>query len=211
MNSKPSHTPSDRPPEPNEVPLVGGEPDEDARSRSSLKRERVNNETALYDLVVELLPLSEARWIAFGVPQIAIDKLLDARKIKSHSARDRHLRLIRSTLRDFDWSLIRRKLDRLKAGLPIGEDVVPAANVVTWTEQLLVQGDAGLARFAEEYPSADRKRLRTLVRNVTGAPDMKRGKTRQALERAVQNEINRAEKEQAEQLDPAEPVESEEP
>lgn len=205
MNSKSRKSPSDRPPEPDEVPLVGGEPDEDARSRSSLKRERVNNETALFELVQELLPLSEARWVAFGVPQLAIDKLLDARKIKSHSARDRHLRLIRSTLRDGDWSLIRRKLDRLKAGLPVGEDAVPAAIVVTWTEQLLVQGDAGLARFAEEYPDADRKRLRTLVRNVTGAPEMKRGKTRQALERAVQNEINRAEKEKPDALAPEEP------
>jgi ribosome-associated protein len=162
--------------------------DEDARSRTSLKKERVNNETTLASLVKELLPLSEERWRAIGLPDRAVDALTDARVVKSPVALQRHLRLVRAILRDLDWASIRRNLDRMHAGLGAQPSKV-SATTIQWTERLIVQGDAGLALFLRDYERADRKRLRTLIRNVASAPEKKRGKARQALERAVSIEI----------------------
>lgn len=183
-------TPENEPPELEDVPSIHGQDDESVRSRTSLKKERVNNERALATLVRDLLPLTEERWQALGVPDDAVATLLDARKVKSHGARQRHLRLIRAALRDADWGHIRRNLDRQRAGLGVS-DKGPSDLVLQWTDQLLVQGDAGLGRFLAEYEQADRKRLRTLIRNVATAPDGKKGKARLALERAVGIEVER--------------------
>ncbi|GEM_PF-1990024 len=166
------------------VPTIHGSQDW-GRSRSSIKRERVGNETALNDLVAALLPLSLERWEQMGVPEIAIDKLLDAKKIKSYTAKARQVRAIRASLRDADWTQIRFRLDQYNSGYAITPPTEePASDALVWSEQLIIQGDSGLARFMEEYPNADRKRLRQLVRNVLKSPT-KRGKTRLQLDRAV--------------------------
>lgn len=169
------------------------EPDdeqEEARTRGSLKRERVANETALAQLVQDLLPMKRDKWLLVGVPEVTVQALDDAQKIKSHTARARHARMIRSTLRGADWSMVRRRLDHLRAGYtlnsPEGEHSTPAQ---IWTEQLLVQGDPGLARFCEEYPKCDHKRLRQLIRSTLKVPELKRGKARLQLERAVDVEV----------------------
>ncbi len=165
-----------------EVPIIGEDADADVRSRTSLKRERVNNENALKELVNELIDLNEGTYSSLEVPELVVDALLDARKIKSHGARERHLRLIRARLRDMDWVSLRRRIDLRKMGIQVE---APNQETTDWSEQLLIQGDPGLARFVEEYPHADRKRLRTLVRNVTAASPQRRGKARLALEQAV--------------------------
>jgi len=172
------------------VPTIHGSQDW-GRSRTSIKAERVNNETALANLVTELQPLSVERWQQLGVPEITIDKLLDAKKIKHPGALARHLRSVRSTLRDADWTGVRLRLDQFRAGFavldsPAGE----SSEAQVWSEQLLVQGDGGLIRFMEKYPNSDRQRLRQLVRNVLKAPATKRGKTRIQLDRAVQHEVD---------------------
>jgi ribosome-associated protein len=190
--------------EPNKARLAGEldleiDGDDEERTRGSLKRERVANELALAQLVQDLLPLSEEKWRKVGVSEITMDALIDSRKIKSHAARGRHARLIRSTLRDGDWSLVRRRLDHLRAGFtlgsPEGETSSPGQ---IWTEQLLVQGDAGLARFCEAYPKCDRKRLRQLTRGALSVPENKRGKARLQLERAVETEVRRHQTNQTE-------------
>ncbi len=174
------------------VPTIHGSRDW-GRSRTSIKRERVNNETALAELVEELLPLSLERWEQLAVPALTIEKMLDAKKIKHPAARARQVRTVRSTLRDADWTTVRLRLDQFRAGYPLSSpEEVEASEAQVWSEQLLVQGDSGLARFMEEYPEADRKRLRQAVRNVVGAPSTKRGKTRVQLDRAVAREVANA-------------------
>lgn len=173
--------------EPVEVPRIGEDPDLVVRTRTSLKRERVNNEKALKDLALDLLSLNEEAYASLGVPEVAIDALVDARQIKSHGARERHLRLIRAMLRDVDWAGLRRQVDLRKMGIVAP---TPKQDVSDWSEQLLIQGDPGLARFMEEYPNADRKRLRQLARTVKSASPSRRGKARLALEQAVMHAIS---------------------
>lgn len=156
------------------------------RSRTSLKNERVNNETALAKLSEELLPLSEQQLVRLGAPEDVLDAVLAAKKIKSFTAKNRQLRVIRARLRATDWTQIRRALDHIRAGFSIeSAPTAPSGLADRWCEQLLIQGDAGLVRFCEEFEHADRGRLRQLVRNVQRAPDLKRGKARLQLERAV--------------------------
>lgn len=165
-----------------EVPVIGEGPEALAPSRTSLKRERVGNEKALAQLASDLLQLDEAAWDALDVPGPTIDALLDARKIRTYGAKGRQMRLIRATLRAADWMELRRRIDLRRIGIsPTPGD----SRVTHWCEQLLIHGDAGLARFVESYEQADRKRLRQLVRNVKTAPEGKRGKSRLVLERAL--------------------------
>lgn len=186
------------------VPTIHGSRDW-GRSRTSIKRERVNNETALAELVEELLPLSLERWQQLAVPTLTIEKMLDAKKIKHPAALARQVRTIRSTLRDSDWTLVRLRFDQFRAGHPLtAPDDAEASVAQVWSEQLLVQGDSGLARFMEEYPEADRKRLRQAVRNVVSAPTTKRGKTRVQLDRAVAREVANAEARSEAQARPSE-------
>lgn len=185
-DNRPRRRSSEPAEEPKPVPIIGQDPDLVTRSRTSLKVERVNNETALAELAQELANLNEEMWTSIGVPDLTLDALRDSKKIKSHGARARHLRLVRSTLRDADWMDLRRRLDLRKLGIvaaPTDE------RVSEWCEQLLIQGDPALARFLEEFPKADRKRLRQIVRNVRATPAEKRGKARMPLEQAVLHAI----------------------
>ena len=135
------------------------------RTGTSLKNERMNNESALKTLVEDLLDVHAKKWPSLGVPEEAERILLDAQKIKSYAALGRQMRLARSALRDADWTLIRRRVDQIRAGFSLGvPEVTESTPAHIWSEQLLVQGDAGLARFCEKYEDADRKRLRQLVR-----------------------------------------------
>lgn len=170
-----------------EVPVIGEDLDAITRSRTSLKRERVNNETALAELAQELAGLSEEIWSSIHLPERTLATLRDARKIKTHGARARHLRLVRATLRDADWMDLRRRLDLRKMGIL----AAPADEQISeWCEQLLIQGDPALARFMEEFPKADRKRLRQLMRSIRATPVEKRGKARIPLEQAVTTAIH---------------------
>lgn len=167
-----------------------GEAGQDVRSRSSIKRQRVQDELALTQLAQDLLPLRPEKWEALGLPEVTISALRDAKKIKSPPAKARQVRLIRSTLRAIDWSLIRRRLEHLHAGY--GLDAAPtetSSETQMWTDQLLIQGEPGLARYCEIYPRADRKRLRQLVRNALRVPEGKRVKLRLQLEGLVGADI----------------------
>ncbi len=158
-----------------------------ARSRSSLKRERVENETALSELVLDLLPLGAEKWQLLGLSEKTIETLSAAGKMKTHAARGRHLRLIRATLRGTEWEGVRRNVDHLRAGYRLSAPETDEADspVLVWTEHLLLHADPGLARFMEEFPHADRKRLRQLARQVNKLPKDKRIKARAQLESAV--------------------------
>jgi len=168
------------------------EPEEFARSRTSLKKERVNNERALTELGDELLKQSPALWAQLGLSEAACEALATTRLIKSFAAKNRHLRLVRARLRDLDWMSIRAQLDQRRAGYMESRLADADELVRTWTEQLLVQNDEGLARFVELYAAPNRGRLRQLVRNVQQAGESKRHKARLSLMNAVSEVIAQA-------------------
>lgn len=185
MTTKASDLPSE--PEEASTPLPGQLP----RSRTSIKRERINNELALSELAVALVNHNASQLQALGLSDLAIEAINNARVIKSFAARDRQLRLVRARLRDLDWMQIRVALDRRRAGFILAPSRVGSEEARVWTEQLLVQGDPGLARFMEIYDTANRQRLRQLVRTVTHSAEAKRHKTRLLLLSAVEEILER--------------------
>jgi len=172
------------------------EPEEFARSRTSLKKERVNNEKALTELGDELLKHSPTLWVQLGLSEAACEALATIRVIKTFAAKNRQLRLVRARLRDLDWMSIRAQLDQRRAGYLESNLANTDELVRTWTEQLLVQNEEGLARFVELYAAPNRQRLRQLVRNVQQSGESKRHKARMSLLNAVREVIDAAEVEQ---------------
>src|SRR5690606_38891821 len=161
------------------------------RSRTSIKRERVSNELALSELALALLDLNAGQLQALGLSDLAIEAITGARLFKSFAARGRQMRRIRARLRDLDWMQIRAERDRRRAGYIVATGPVRSEEARVWTEQLLVQGDPGLARFIEIYDTANRQRLRQLVRTVNQSGEAKRHKTRLLLLTAVEETIER--------------------
>lgn len=157
------------------------------RSRTAEKRERVAGEESLAQLVRDLVQLKEADRRALDLPEIVLDGLADAKKMKNPSALARHLRHVRSMLRGLEWEPLLRRLDLLRAGY--APERVERTTCVRWTERLLVQGDEGLRSFLQLCPEADRRRLRQLVQNVKRAADGKRLKARAQLDLAVKSSL----------------------
>jgi len=158
------------------------------RSRTDDKRERVATEKALAELSERLLKVSSKVLATLELDDEAVQAVEDAKKIESAPARGRALRRVRSTLRDIDWVLLLRRLDVAAGG--IAPTALREGEAAQHAALLSAQGDAGLARFVEEFPEADRSRLRQLIQNVRRSPEAKRDKTRRQLESAVQSAID---------------------
>lgn len=155
------------------------------RSRSSLRKEYVNNDQALSDLLERLLDLEPRLWKILGVPDSTQDGLLDARKIVHPAARARHLKHVRAGLRSNDWPAIVRRLEQWIAGHAPSELEGSLTRSAQLAADLIVQGDPALHRFVEDYPDTDRTRLRQLVQNVRRAGEGKKARARSVLEQAV--------------------------
>lgn len=161
-----------------------GDDDAPRRSRTDDKRERVATEAALAELSERLLGVSSRLLGELGLDDDALQAVLDAKKIESPPARGRALRRVRSTLRDVDWLTILRRLDAAAGGLSPSD--LNESEAGRQAALLSAQGDAGLSRFLEQYPHADRSRLRQLMQNVRRVPEAKREKARRQLESLVQ-------------------------
>lgn len=155
------------------------------RSRTSKKGERVASETALLRILSRLGELPESAWARLGVSEETQDGLKDAKKIKDPGARARHLKHVRAALRSEDWAAVERRIEQFAGGQalePLEQDTAPH---VLKAAELVLQGDRGLARFVEEYPRANRVRLKQLIRGVLDASEAKRPRARSVLESAV--------------------------
>jgi ribosomal 50S subunit-associated protein YjgA (DUF615 family) len=155
------------------------------RSRSSLKDERVRNENALTALIDTLLKVAESNWPALGLPEHAQDALRDALRIKDLSALARHKKFTRGLLRDLDWPALALRVEQFRSGLTVGDPSRELPEHVVRAHDLVVQGERGLSRFLEEFPAANRTRLRQLIKNVELCSEAKRPRARAVLEQAV--------------------------
>lgn len=176
-----------------ELETEGEEPEQDLRSRGDERRARQEVETALARLSRDLVELSLGRLERLQLPEPIHDAVVDTRAIKSFAARNRALRLVRSALRDGDWSLIRVRLDALLLhgtvpALPVGDESSPAARAQEWMVRLRGEGSAAIEALLALCPAGDRSHLRTLLRQIdkAGAPE-RRKKAEQRLADAVES------------------------
>lgn len=89
----------------------GTEPEEeDLRSRTDLRKERLATEEGLMKLSEALVSSGDAVLDKLSLSQELTDAIRNAQRVRAGAARNRALRLVRATLRDDDFEAIRNRL-----------------------------------------------------------------------------------------------------
>ena len=125
------------------------------------KTQRKKQVAGLQDLGAELVALSEEQLARIELPERLRDAVMDARRITTFEAKRRQLQYIGKLMRSVEAGPIRAALDAALARSH-GE-AATHKRTEAWRERLLSDPEA-LGELLAEYPSADGRRLRALVR-----------------------------------------------
>lgn len=128
-----------------------------------------------------LTTISQRHLLRLELNQEVLSVVQDTRRITSPSARTRALRFLRQKLRGLDLDVLRERLEDF-AHPSTRRTSTPAED---WRRRLLDGGEAELALFLQQHPSADRQRLRALVRNARNASAVSKDKALGALTQAL--------------------------
>ncbi|HET7541802.1 MAG TPA: ribosome biogenesis factor YjgA [Polyangiaceae bacterium] len=162
------------------------EEDEDLTSRTDLRAERKRSEAAWMEFAKTLTTISERQLLRLELAEDVLRVVQDTRRITSPTARARGLRLVRQELRGLDLGALRERLEDLshpstrRASSPADD----------WRKRLLDGGETELAAFLAQYSRAERKQLRTLLRNARSAPAASKNKALSALTQALRDAIS---------------------
>jgi ribosome-associated protein len=127
------------------------------------KTRRKKDMLALQELGVKLVELNEQQLETMQLPETLLAAVQEARRLSKHEARRRQMQYIGRLMREVDATPIQ---DQLEKWLGQGRAHTAQLHALErWREELLA-GDPALARFLQEYPSADSQKLRTLIRNA---------------------------------------------
>ena len=110
-----------------------------------------------------LLDLPESQLDALELPDALARALREAKTIAAHGAKRRQIQYIGRLMRDVDSAPIRERLALLR-----GESAQASARhkrLEQWRARLM-DDDAALTEFAEQFPRADTQALRALIRNA---------------------------------------------
>jgi len=143
------------------------------RSRTDLAKERKAAEERLAGLAQQLVGLSDKQLSKVPLDDATADAVLEARRISSRIARARQLRVVRRCLRDGDSEPIFAAVRELLS--PSGDPSPAQWEARQWRERLLAGGDEAVARFVAEHAAADRRQLRSLLRNARQGAAAKSG------------------------------------
>jgi ribosome-associated protein len=162
--------------------------DSDLTSRTDLRHDRLKAESHYMALAGRLCATSNKRLAKLELGEFLLELIGNVQRIDSPAARHRALRRVRKELRDVDMASIERKLDELDS---------PSSNVdnsreALWTKRLLDAGERALDDFVADYPSTDRGRLRTLIRNLSRTKEEERTKATKKLTLAIREYITLA-------------------
>jgi ribosomal 50S subunit-associated protein YjgA (DUF615 family) len=96
-------------------PDADREPSDDPslRSRTDARKERLEAETALFELAEALVALNDRALEKLGLPEEIVEAVQGARRLR-RGAQTRALRLVRAALRDADVDAIRKGLARVR-------------------------------------------------------------------------------------------------
>ncbi len=161
--------------------------DDDLTSRSDRRRAERVREDAIERLAADLAALSDNALAKLELPESALEALVVARKIKSHRARARQLRLVRNLLRDNDWASLRVQLDHLLEHGRLPDTAMDEGRGAEqlWLVRLMGEGTVALEDLLTQCPNADRTHLRQLVRTAQNATGDRRKRAEQQLIRAL--------------------------
>ncbi len=162
-------------------------------SRGDRTKQRKTEEKRLAGLATTLVGLSNKQLGMVELDEGVADAVQEARRIPTHAARARQLRVVRRALRGSDSLAIARAVEGLfnRPGA-----VAPAdQQAQRWVGRLLTDGNEAVEELLGHHAQADRQRLRGLVRNARHKDAKKSAKARKALSAAVQALIQETERE----------------
>lgn len=132
-------------------------------SRSQNRREALE----VLALGEKLVSLTEAQLAKLPVPDSLLPHIRECKRITAHIAHKRQLAYLAKQLRREDDDVLEAIRDALdESGDAARREVAAMHRIETWRERLLDQGDAALAELLDEYPTADRQKLRQLARSA---------------------------------------------
>ena len=118
-------------------------------------------------LAEALVGLPDGRLAKLPVPDSLMPHIADTRRITSHIARKRQMAFLAKQMRREDEATLEALRDALDAGGEAARiDTARLQRAEQWRLRLLDEGDTALAALLDEYPNADRQKLRQLVRNA---------------------------------------------
>lgn len=127
-------------------------------SKSQLKRDALD----LTDLGAALVALSSQQLAEIPLSDAVLAAVRETRGITAHGARKRQLKYLGKLLRQEEDAPIREALERVQGRHALS--VAHHHQCERWRDRLLAEGDAALGALLDEYPHADRQRLRQLMR-----------------------------------------------
>lgn len=170
------------------------EPEETSESlvsRGDVRRAEREVEDTLARLAKQLVELNPRVLERLELPAPVADAVLDAQAIRSHTARNRQLRIVRSALRESNWSLIRARHAALAkhGSIPASldtESTSSRARAPEWVARLIGEGTPALDELLRLAPSADRVHLGNLIRRVRQQSGPRRQRAEERLSAAVE-------------------------
>lgn len=139
------------PDEPEEVILV---------SKSEMKRDMI----ALQQLGEDLVNLTDKQLEKFDLPEILLEGILLARRLKHREGRRRQLQYIGKVMRDIDVTEIRQQMESLQQQSRGFRQHFH--KLEEWRDRLIEEGDEAVTALLDEKPEADRQQLRQLIRQA---------------------------------------------
>jgi len=139
-------------------------PDDDAPEwRGPSKSQRKRDMHALQDLGRELTELRPDQLAKLELPEDLLEAIAEFRRLRSHEARRRQLQLIGKLMRVLDAASVREAIDRATGD---SKAAVAAMHRAERLREQLIEDDAALTEFIQEFPAADIQVLRQLIRSA---------------------------------------------
>ena len=118
-------------------------------------------------LAEQLVALTPARLAKLPIPEDLMPHILETQRITSHIAHKRQLQYLAKQMRREDDDVLAAIRDAMdEGGDAARREAAQLHRAEQWRERLLADGDSALGELLEEFPQADRQRLRQLIRNA---------------------------------------------
>ena len=134
--------------------------EQEYKSKTQIKKEM----KALQKLGERLLDVSPEQLAKMDIPEDLREAVLFAKTIKSREARRRQVRYIGGLMREIDPEPIRQAFEAKDHQQQISTQAFH--QLEQWRDELIAENDEVLEKLCQQFPEADRQRLRQLARNA---------------------------------------------
>ena len=119
-------------------------------------------------LAEKLVALPAAQLARLPIPEELMPHIVETQRITSHIAHKRQLQFLAKQMRREEDEVLEAIRDAMdEGGEAARRETALLHQAEQWCDRLLADGDDALAALLEEFPTADRQKLRQLVRNAT--------------------------------------------